>query len=117
MTFRSKQILTLILASLLLVAPLASCATESEHTGDSASEGTTAVLEEDTAIKDNLPDGLNYGGEEINFYSFYEEGMTSGQVTVPELNSNPIKREPSKHENIGMNIARKGLSGPSHACS
>ena len=30
------------------------------------------------------------GGEEINFYSFYEEGMTSGQVTVPELTGNPV---------------------------
>ena len=30
------------------------------------------------------------GGEEINFYSFYEEGMTSGQVTVPERTGNPV---------------------------
>ena len=91
MTFRSKKILTLILAGLLLVAPLASCAAGGGNDETRANDQTTAALEEgETELRDNLPAGLNYGGEEINFYSFYEEGMTTGQVTVPELNGNPI---------------------------
>ena len=87
---KPTRILSLLLAALMLTGTLASCATESENAGDTAPEGATTVSEEDTVPKDNLPDGLNYGGEEINFFSFYEEGMTSGQVTVPDLNSNPI---------------------------
>ena len=85
---KSKRTLSLLLSLLLLAGSFTACAT-SEEPADTKPLSTVAP-EEDTALKDNLPDNLNYGGEEINFYSFYEEGMTTGQVTVPELNGNPI---------------------------
>ena len=79
------------LALLLLTGSLAACGTPDG--ADAPLAETTAApaeTEDETAIRDNLPAGLDYGGEEINFYSFYEEGMTSGQVAVPNLNGNPI---------------------------
>jgi hypothetical protein len=86
---KSKRTLSLALALLLLGGSLVSCATEADDPIDTDSQ-TTAVEEDENTLKDNLPDNLNYGGEEINFYSFYEEGMTSGQVDVPDLNGNAI---------------------------
>ena len=83
--------LSVALAALMLVSSFTACGTSNDDPGnDTAPDGTTAVTEADTSLKDNLPDDLNYDGEEINFYSYYKEGTTSGQVTVPELNGNPI---------------------------
>ena len=86
-----KRALSLLLAALILGGCLASCANDGNNDDDNVGNQTTEALsEEETRIRDNLPDNLNFEGEEINFYSFYEEGMTSGQVTVPELNGAPI---------------------------
>ena len=86
-----KRALSLLLAALMLGGCLASCANDGDNGDDNVGNQTTEALsEEETQIRDNLPDNLNFEGEEINFYSFYEKGMTSGQVTVPELNGDPI---------------------------
>ena len=86
-----KRALALFLALLMTAATLASCATgDDDVTADTDGQITEALSEGETQIRDNLPDNLNFDGEEINFFSFYEEGMTSGQVSVPELNGNPI---------------------------
>ena len=77
------------LALLLLAGSLAACSTPD----DSPNTATTSALietEDETAIRDNLPDGLDYGGETITFISQYFEGLTSGQITVPDLKSEPI---------------------------
>ena len=88
---KGTRFLSLLLASLTLTSFLTACATDTDNPADTDPAFTQAPLEEgETELRDNLPDGLNYNGEEINFYSFYEEGMTSGQVAVPELNSNPV---------------------------
>ena len=88
---KGTRFLSLLLASLTLTSFFTACATDTDTPADTDPAFTQAPLEEgETELRDNLPDNLNYNGEEINFYSFYEEGMTSGQVAVPELNSNPV---------------------------
>ena len=88
---KGTRFLSLLLASLTLTSFFTACASQTDDQADTDPAFTQAPLEEgETELRDNLPDGLNYNGEEINFYSFYEEGMTSGQVAVPELNSNPV---------------------------
>ena len=92
-----KRALSLLLAGLMLGGCLASCANDGNNGDDNVGNQTTEALsEEKTQIRDNLPDNLNFEGEEINFYSFYEEGMTSGQVTVPELNGWKSSNVPRK---------------------
>ena len=86
-----KRSLSLLLAALLLTGALASCAeTKDDDPADTDGKNADTLPEGETELRDNLPDGLKFNGEEINFYSFYEEGMTSGQVTVPDLNGNPV---------------------------
>lgn len=85
-----KRIFSGLLAILLAAGLLASCATEGDQTVDTTPTSTTAAAEEDTVLADNLPDGLDYNGDTVTFISQYVEGVTSGEVAVPELNSDPI---------------------------
>ena len=79
------------LALLLLAGSLAACSTP-DDSPDTPTATTSALIEteDETAIRDNLPDDLNYNGDTITFISQYVEGLTSGEVAVPELNSDPI---------------------------
>ncbi len=86
---KSKRTLSLLLALLLLGSSLVSCATGADDPIDTDSQ-TTAAEEEEDAIKDNLPADLNYGGDTITFISQYVEGITSGEIAVPGLTSDPI---------------------------
>ena len=80
--------LSLLLALLMLVGTLTACGNANEPT-DTQADGTLSE-EEDTSLKDNLPDNLNYNGDTITFISQYVQGVTSGEISVPELNSDPI---------------------------
>ena len=87
---KKTRILSAILAMLMLVGPLASCATGD---GDGETQGpqqTVANDEADTDIKDELPSDLNYGGQEITIISRDMEGWTRGEVSVEGLNSDPV---------------------------
>jgi hypothetical protein len=86
---KSKRTLSLALALLLLGGSLVSCASGTDDPIDTGSQ-TTAAEEDENAIKDNLPADLNYGGDTITFISQYVEGITSGEIAVPELTSDPI---------------------------
>ena len=85
-----KRILSLLLAGLMLTGSLAACATDTDGPADTDPAVTADISEDDTAIRDNVPDDLNYDGETVTFISQYFEGLTSGQITVPELKSEPI---------------------------
>ena len=65
-----KRSLSLLLATLMLTSALAACATDTESPTDTAPGGTTASTETDAGPRDNLPDGLDYGGETITFYQY-----------------------------------------------
>ena len=81
-----KRILSLLLAGLMLTGSLAACATETDSPADTTSDETTAAPETDEGPRDNLPDGLDYGGETITFYQYID----GAPFIVSELNSDPI---------------------------
>ncbi len=89
---KSTRFLSSLLAALMLAGSLASCATGGETIDTDASAATTiaAVTEENTELRDELPDNLDYGGDEVTFISHYREGWTSGEISVPSLKSEPV---------------------------
>ena len=87
---KTTRPLCLLLSLLMLASVFTACATTDDTPGDDTTSSTAAVTEADTGLKDNLPDDLNYGGDTITFISQYVEGLTSGQITVPDLKSEPI---------------------------
>ncbi len=83
--------LSAVLALLMLVSSFAACATSNDDpANDTTPDGTAAVTEADTGLKDNLPNDLDYGKDTITFITQYVEGVTSGEISVPELTSDPI---------------------------
>ena len=83
------RILSAFLASLMLLGTFASCATSGDD--DVAdTQGSQAVTEGETEIRDNLPGNLNYAGSEITIISRDMEGWTRGEVSVEKLNGDPV---------------------------
>ncbi len=105
------RLLSGILASLLLLGSLASCA-ETTETPDSTPADTkadAAVTEVETELTDELPDDLHYGGDEIVIISRYREGWTSGEIAVPELTGEDVndavyERNTTVEERLGVKI-------------
>ena len=88
---KTKRILSALIATLLLVAPLASCAKGDDTPADSKPTGSTgAETETDTELRDSLPDDLNYGGDEIVFISRDREGWYDREIWVEKVNGEPI---------------------------
>ena len=88
---KAKRILSALLASLLLLGTLTACATASDDPAETA-DGTqaTAAAEEDTALRDNLPDDLDYEGDEVIFISRDREGWTDREIWVERVTGEPI---------------------------
>ena len=86
---KKTRFLSALLAGLMLVGSLAACATTGDDTPDD-SQGTQSVTEEETGLSDNLPDDLNYGGDEVTIISRYKEGWTSGEIAVEGLTGEPV---------------------------
>ena len=85
------RILAALLAAVLAVGPLASCANEGDTNETRDPTITQApVGEVDTEIKDELPDDLDYNNTEITIISRDMEGWTRGEVSVEGLNSDPV---------------------------
>ena len=84
---KATRILSLLLAVLMLASSLAACSTGTDDPADTNLKGTTAVNEEDTGPRDNLPANLNYKGDTITFITI---DMSSDEISVEELNSDPI---------------------------
>ena len=87
---KNKRLLSALLAALMLVGPLASCASGDEPGETKDNAVTTAAREEDTEIADDLPDDLDYAGEEIVIISRDLEGWTRGEIAVDSLISEPV---------------------------
>ena len=79
-----KKTLAILLAALTLLPTFASCASGDESEDTQATEQTVAATEEDTDIKDELPENLNYGKQDIVFIS-------ADQLTAEELTNDPVK--------------------------
>ena len=106
---KSTRFLAAALAALTLAAPLTSCANDTAPLDTQAPEQTAAVSEEETVLRDKLPDGLNFGGDEITFISRYLDGWTSGEIAVSDLISEPVndavyERNKAVEQRLGVKI-------------
>ena len=87
---KSKRILSALLAGLLLSSSFVSCATTPDDPEDTRAAATTAtVTEEDTGLRDNLPDDLDFNDTEITFLS---NGRTEtlAEIAVEKLMGEPV---------------------------
>lgn len=109
MTVKLNRIVSLILASLLLAGSLTACAADTDPSETRGESPTTAEDTSETELSDNLPEGLHFNGDEIIFISRYREGWSSGELTVPSLNNEPVndavyERNRSVEERLGVRI-------------
>ncbi len=80
-----KKLLTLLLVMVLLLCVLAACVeSETDEDRTSAEEST------ESQYLDAVPESLDYGNEEIVILSRALQGWTQDEVSVPELNSEPV---------------------------
>ncbi len=86
---KSKRILSALLATLMLSSTLVSCATTDEPDDTGSSLTTAAVTEEDTGLRDNLPDDLDYDDEEITFLS-NARAETLAEIAVEKVMGEPV---------------------------
>lgn len=109
MTVKLNRIVSLLLASLLLAGSLTACAADTDPSETRGESPTTAEDTSETELSDDLPEGLYYDGDEIVFISRYREGWSSGELTVPSLNNEPVndavyERNRSVEERLGVRI-------------
>ena len=88
----TKRIVSAILAGLLLVGSLTACATGVDTPDDTkpANQTTAPVEEGETELHDNLPDDLDYGGDDIVFISRDRKGWYDCEILVENVNGDSI---------------------------
>ncbi len=106
---KKTRALAAILAALMLLPTFASCAGETDTPNDTQPANQTAVTEEETGLRDNLPDDLHYGDDEVTIISRYKEGVTSCEIAVKGLTSEPVndavfERNKAVEERLGIRI-------------
>ena len=106
---KKTRILAALLASLMLFSSLTACGTNTEDPADNGDQTLWSGTEEETFLKDNLPEDLYYDDDEISIISRYVEGWTSGEIAVPGLNSEPVndavfERNKAVEERLGVKI-------------
>ena len=87
---RTKRILSALLAGLLLVGALTACATGDVTDDTTRAQSSEASDGSETELRDNLPDDLNYGNDEITFLSRDRDGWTDREIWVDGINGEPI---------------------------
>ena len=106
---KKTRILSAILAMLMLVGSLAACASGDGNTDESNTNDSSAATEEDTELKDELPNDLNYGNDEIILIS-RDIGMgLADEIYAEGLNSDPVndaiyERNKSVENRLGVKI-------------
>ena len=98
-----------LLALLILVSGLTACASGTDTPETRDETPTAADSAGETELSDDLPEGLYYDGDKIVFISRYREGWSSGELTVPSLNNEPVndavyERNRSVEERLGVRI-------------
>ena len=88
---KKTRSLAAFLAALMLAGTMASCATSTDDPEASKSPSeSTAAVEDETELTDNLPNDLNFGGEEITVISRARLGWFHDEVKVDKLTSDPV---------------------------
>lgn len=85
-----KRILAAGLALLMFGSSLAACGEPPAETEDTEAATSAAEADTESEIKDDLPDNLNYEGDEVTIVSRYREGWTSGEIAVEKINNEPV---------------------------
>ena len=105
------RLLSAILALILLLSTLAACGAPVEDPTSSPTDTSSRPqeTEPETELTESLPDDLHYNDDEITIISRYREGWTSGEISVPELNSEPVndavyERNKAVEERLGVKI-------------
>ena len=118
---KTKRILSAFLAGLLLLGTMTACATSKEEEGNGTSENTTvAVTEGETELTDNLPDDLDYGGDEIVFISRDRLGWYDREILVDGLTGEPINDavfERNKAVEARLNVKITNVPDKDEPCS
>jgi hypothetical protein len=87
---KSKRSLSLLLAALMLVSPLASCSTANEGgTVQTTAAQTASSTETETTLQDNLPDDLDFKNTEI-FFAGNSRTETKAELAVEGLEGEPV---------------------------
>ncbi len=90
MKAKAQRILSALLAALMLAGTMTACATADDPADTDAAAQTTAATEEDTGLRDNLPDDLDFEGEEIVFISRDRKGWYDREIWVEKVMGEPI---------------------------
>lgn len=109
-----KKLFALLLIFATVISVLVACAEGNSGQTDQTGNQDAA----DTAILDNVPDELDYGGEDVVIISRALQGWTWDEVAVPELNSEPINdavfnRNLTVYDRLNVNIVSHALDDPS----
>ena len=107
---RTKRILSALLAGLLLVGALTACATGNVTDDTTRTQSSETSDGSETELRDNLPDDLNYGNDEITFLSRDRDGWTDREIWVDGINGEPIndavfERNKAVEERLGVKIS------------
>ncbi|MBE6697869.1 MAG: hypothetical protein E7581_05035 [Ruminococcaceae bacterium] len=81
-----KKHVSVILLLAILLCSLVCCAQNEENELDTSAGQET----EQAACLDQVPDSLDYGGEDVAILNRALQGWTWDEVAVPELNSEPV---------------------------
>ena len=111
-----KKFLILLILTGMLTALLAACV--EQDSGIEPLDSTAAVDEStETVLLDNVPDHLDYKGEDIVILSRSMQGWTADEVAVSELNSEPVNdamfnRNIVVGDRLGVNIVSAPIDDP-----
>ena len=86
---KCKRILSALLAGLLVLPTLASCATATDPIEKNTSAQTTAVTEADTGLRDDLPDDLDFEDAEVTIAG-NKHDETKAEIAVEGLMGEPV---------------------------
>lgn len=111
-----KKLLIVLLAFVTLLSTLSACVdapVEETATDGSAAEETTELL-----YLDQIPEDLKYNGEDIVILNRLFYGWTADEVSVPELNSEPVNdamfnRNVAVYDRLNVNIVSSPIEDPS----
>ncbi len=101
---KPKRILSLFLALLLTAGSLAACADTPDGPAETDGVTTEAVFEEETFLKDDLPDDLDLGGTTVTFYGLSGTRIGASELAVTGDHVNDAIFERNKYVEDRLNV-------------
>ena len=100
---KHARTLAAILAALLLMPSLASCANDDESADTRETQNNNHETQNDE-LKDSLPEDLNYGGDKIVFISDFPNEIFSEKLTSDPVNDIVFERNKAVEQRLNVNI-------------